>query len=856
MNLDLGGQAQDVEIVDYRWLLKEDTVYAFWNSEFIIEDDPLTPGIDRKRKWKHLLPDAWDTNAVTYTDAPYTAKQIIDSMLEAPTVSHSWTMDSNRVLSGVVTDINAATGKEIGAVLQEILDQLGLVLAISGQTSLYVQQKGEGVIPDFPENCKTKTLGSALTGAATKVRVVGDRNVYQLSNIDLVADWATGWEQWWVEPAWLQFVEDTFGPFSEKRAGRARLAARSRTVTVREVVVAAGETYRDQGMWGEISRMEMPGWSYLQQIVWKAYRIPRAQTVNEVRLENLELSGQMLHAMKFDPGSGLHSYSDETPDKVLYPDGRGFVTVKGQPLDVYDPSRAGSFEPNMLANARNKWASNNGFQMDDKNKLIIFNDATFIPGEDDKGLFVFPNQGVTGLPEELLHIAVPNPAVEVEPASVKLTTTFKAERFSVWKGTGRNADTVHQPGLFKQICDGGKGELKYADYESADDKAEELADLVLGVEPEILSGGYERVGVSGTALIGTIDRVTVTLDFNSGLSERVDFSDEKVRGNWDSQRELERRRKSRELFPGQKEMEREAEQLRELAVQLKALDQGGSRPYYADMADTMKRTTLSRDVSPKVVFYPDIETDGVGYVKAGHTLFLDANTGAVNRTGTTFGGVVIPSQTSRRNVEVATQGTVPVLVQGPVTAGATLGCNAGENFARPNGSRLVGVARADYTGVQKVVMPVQITGSSTETECVMWTMTLVARDSEDPTAGSVLELTYPVTINGAVPSGWDTRWDFDASVANFLICSGTLSATGIASPTVALSEDPPLSPWPFKVSSIPAGSFEFVIGVWNRGVWCSGYSAPITVTPEIKWREKSAAGGLVPYDFYYGLTVQ
>jgi hypothetical protein len=48
--------------------------------------------------------------------------------------------------------------------------------------------------------------GLLVTLNPTWVRVVGDRNLYQILNLALVPDWAPGWEEFWDEQVFLNWV--------------------------------------------------------------------------------------------------------------------------------------------------------------------------------------------------------------------------------------------------------------------------------------------------------------------------------------------------------------------------------------------------------------------------------------------------------------------------------------------------------------------------------------------------------------------------------------------------------------------------------------------------------------------------
>lgn len=697
-----GGLQREITLADFREKLKDDTVYGFFNRIEVIEDDPDTPGIDRRKRYLHLLPENWSTYTLTRTNEPLTAQEMLRYVLTAPTVSYTWTMDSHaRLTAARPFYVDFESGKELGVVVQEIIENLGLVLGISGANRLTVAVPGSGVLPSIPDDVEEYSLGEAQNPAPTRVYVIGDRNQYQLSNITLTPSWNRNWEAWWLEAAWLEKVRGWYGPYPDTLTGQAKLASDALRVTVRQVVAKEGAEYKDSGLWGDVGRMEIPGWVYLRDIVFKAYMVPRTGTVGGTSVQNCELGDGLIQAMEYDSTNGAHTYvADE-----YYPDTKAFVTVKGQPLDLIDPSRAGTVDPDMLLLARNKWTSNNRFTIDTANKVIVFEDATFMPGADDKGLFVYPNKDIPDIDDTLKNLPLPNAEVEASPAQVKATLVFLAERFRYLRGNGSRADTVHQPGLFKENRDQGRGELKYADDESAEEKAKEIADLLLVDTPLLLSGGFRRRGSGGTHLSGMIRQVTMGLDFSGGLVETVRFSDESSKLEWASDRELERRRRSKELFPGQLENKREAEQLRQTSEAYRTAKQK-TNPHYRDSAEIFSKPVTARDCSPVMVNRTDAEDP----IQGGTVIFLDDDGRVDLEAGTRFAGVSIPSVITGKTIACATQGIVPVRVQGPVAAGANVGVASGSTKASADGSRNIGRAVAGYTGSEIILLPVQLGG--------------------------------------------------------------------------------------------------------------------------------------------------
>lgn len=704
------GTLWTLTIVDFREKLKDDEVYGFFNRVEVIEDDPSTPGIDRKKRYVHLYPENWGTYTLTRTDEPHTAKEILQKVFAASTVRYTWSLTDHPNLRTKPQSIDFETGKQIGVVLQEIAEECGLIVGLADATTLRFAVQGEGNIPPFPADSRQRSIGQALADAPTKVNIVGDRNLYQVANIPLVADWKTGWQEWWGEMQWLAKVKLWFGPYPETKAGQAKLAADARKVTVRQAVQQSGDVaLSDYGQWGEVSRMEIPAWLYLQEIVFKAYRVPRSLVINNTPLSSAQVHGELLRPVIYDPRSGKHvANADETN---LYASTTAFVTCRGQPLDVWDPTRSGEFNPELLEKARTAWQSNQRFHLDEKNFVIVFEDAVFTDGEGVSALIIFPNQDVSDIDDDLRYLAVPNAQAEITAANCYASMVFQAERYAKSFGSGRRADTISQPGLARHVVAGV--EIVYEDGESADEKATEMAEILLDRDQQIISGGYTRVGSAGTSLTGSISSVHVTVTFGEGVSEVVAFSSERGVLNWDSDRELERKRKSEELFPGQQRLKVEVDQLIQTSRYLRGASPHRSG-YYDNMGDVSMRPTTNREANPRIAYRP---TAAVTY-QAGDCLFYDDDR-TLGAEGTDFAGVVIPSNVTGNHVPLAVQGRVPVRVRGPFTSGSSVGVeNYGEaggspTSCIPDGARPVGRVTRDYEGSDIIIVPVDLNASGT-----------------------------------------------------------------------------------------------------------------------------------------------
>lgn len=701
----LDGTKTKISFVDNRVKLQWDDVYALFNRTEIREDNPATRGIDRQKRFVHILPADWDKQIKTYTDTAYTAQEIINFCLGAATVENPWSTVFDAAQSKAIKEIDANTGKKLGNVLQEISEAQGLLFTLVGNNQLVWARKGDGFAPaSDPVAISESSVGEAISAVDTRVTIVGDRNRYQEINIDLEPDWITAYEAFWAEPFWLDEVSGAFGLANTSFADRAALAAKSRKVTLRDYCALRGPQLADYGMWGEICRMEIPVWTYLQDIVYKAYRVPRGYSFNGIPLESLELVEGLLCAVQYSL-TGQLTYKSES-DR-LYPDTKAFMLVQGQQLGLLDPTKQRVISEQELTRAATEYAPNNRFNLDTRNKTVIFEDAVFNPGSGDNALFVFPNKSVAGASDAFKAIAVPNAAAKVTKAKVVAALVWDAERYNRIFGNGPRKGPVNVPGLsLHKMFNGGsdQGEINYGDNHTADEKAQEIAGTITAQFPTYASGSYKRQAGYGTQLTGVIDRVTVSLTFGGGISERVELSKERPQSNFEGERDLERKHRARDLFPGQTHLRADVENLELIAKVSKELTRSPLVPVYGSLAETLENPVGVGDCSVSKIYSTDQWI-------AGQPVFLDKND-EVSKDGTRFAGIVIADK-AKGLISVATQGIVPVRVVGPLKTGDDIGIDAGAGqTAKKGGTLALGKANMDYDGTAPALLPVRLGAGS------------------------------------------------------------------------------------------------------------------------------------------------
>lgn len=702
VELEDEGRLLQISVSDNRIRLKWDTVFCSFNNVEVIEDDPLTPGVDRKRKYKHVYPENWDDGVATYTNEPLTAQQILAKLRTAPTVDFGWAFGSHDNLKKPVFDLDAIQGKKLGNLIQEICERCNVQVTLEGANTLVFTVKGEGSTPSPPDGAASSRSRGLAIGGETKIRVVGDRNVYQVTPIELEADWNRHYEQYWFEPAWVARVKLLFNVADPYEA-----AARAREVTIREYCDKTSDTNSDFRLWQDVCRMELPVWIYIRQIVYKAYRIPLSFKIGSYGLDQLDIYDALICDVKWTTEGVVTIDSGK-----YYPDASAFVIARGMDIDFGDTLLAESITPGKIEAAATLWTPRNKFRVDQKNKGIVFESAMFVPGQGEQALV----RQVNSIDDdeknkyELEAMVVPNAQAVVYPAAVKCALSFSADRYAKWFGSGLRKGCEYVPGLARHvIMTSGSGgeEVPYAwSGKKADDVAQECAAALIARQAHIPSGGYRRHGGAGAALTGAVDRLTARLTFNDGgpgegISEELDYSKERGRSHFEPERELERREKSKDLFPGQSELREDVRRIR-LMSRLRPTSPMRTKcdsPTDFVMATADKFVSLDSDYS-----YP------VGMPVCAKVSQYSDGALQVDSSGPFVGCLVASGTPAAKGtpLPIATKGIVPCRVKGPFKMNDSVGVNTGANYAELNGDRPVGQVQQSYSGSETVVVNVRI----------------------------------------------------------------------------------------------------------------------------------------------------
>lgn len=690
--------------------------------------------IDRSRVYSHICSSQWSSQIKTYTDDPVTASDIIRSAAKYALGGFGFAFNFHSGQDLPVYDIDANNGMSMAGFLETITSAQGLQMTIDGARTLRWVRRGEGVLVIPPPPVHLQDDGLEMSSEATKVRVIGDRNLVQINNISLEPDWAVGWEQFISEPAWLAEVKSVFDLNSATSADRAEIAAMSREVTlagyIKKKSVSADE-FADHGTWDNVSRMNMPVWKYLSDIVYRSYRIPADYEVFGFPLRSLEIHDSLLCAVTIG-GSSSDRMVYRQEQVEYYPQANAYVIAKGQPLDLLNFVDRAEAVKLRSKNLRNSWIEMPDFTLDAASHSIRFSTPVFIDGSpggsSPTSILLFPNKGQGGYADaseglsegsDWLNVVVPNPGYEIEPAEVKVSLVFKLGKFFKDFGIGQRWKPESVPNISHHLLMMGSGdsfshgrvevfsgelgmpepspfalkEILYMNGKNAIDLATEQSEGLIGQSGIERSGKYTRHGFAGVALSGVINRVTDRYDHKAGLVEEVEFSKPRPSSGFVSSKDFARRITSDELFGGQKELQREVRQLRGIAkLEMAASRNEIKRTSNQVITDIFRRSPGTENVTVKTLSdknsqYP--EDRGGEKWRAGDLVWLD-DEGLPSREGITFGGIVV-SSSALENVVVATSGIVPCAVFPGTDPEISLTAQPGDWFASNTGTYPIGL---------------------------------------------------------------------------------------------------------------------------------------------------------------------
>jgi hypothetical protein len=563
-----GGNTLEARFVDTRMYLQWDQVFGCWNRA----DVRIVNNRRVKRYW-HILPANWASHRKTFTDTPYTAMQILESIFTAPTIETLWVRvyHADQAVFPVY-EVDALGGRRLDELVTEITETQGLVFTLmGGPFRLVWARKGEvtAATPglSFPSSSDAQGLTYELTGNPTRVFVVGERNLYLVLDLGLVPDWNRNWEEILDVDVLADDLFTRVAAFNtvagdiEETQGRMLAAARARDITVREYAALRVDLdFADYRKFGGRSRMDMPAALYLQTLLFRAFRPPGTVTIRgvEVPIESLDVAQEMIAEITHDPDTG-----EMEADVTRTAGGNGYAIAKGYQAgsEIFKSIRPERFNVDNFETWTDGWQPVT-FQIDDSGidgKFMIF-DQPILRMDDVV-------QIVDGF-------AVLNASPTFQTPEVRAALTFEGDPYvftAILAGSpGRAKDgTLNVPGLRGEYVIKGTSatEVPFADGFYANDKALQAAQPYLNKPWVYAKGSYQwklREGDVLPDINPLIDRVTVECSAG-GMVCTVDLTAERPVRNRMYERDLERWAALNAMMPGQKELKDQANVYRLLA---------------------------------------------------------------------------------------------------------------------------------------------------------------------------------------------------------------------------------------------------------------------------------------------------
>jgi hypothetical protein len=569
-----GGQKRTMEFYDNREYLDWDKCYCSFNHLV----DRLVDG-KRQKRYAHMLPANFNLQITNWTNEPYTAAQIIAFILGSRTIEDPWTVAYPTAMTTTPVYECDFTGKSVRSALQEISDAVGMVYTLRGQWLLSWCRKGSllagEVAPSFPAAglADNKQDGFSLSGMPTRYRILGDRNQYQVHEIELIPDWKPAWEALIDEPKFIGTVLDAMAqpPVAGDPEGiinGQNATAKALKITVREYAALVGNSaLLDPRLIEGRPRNDMPAALYVREILFRAFRFKDDFAITnadglQIPISALRVAEKMVAEVEHDPATG-----DMTYDETKASEGNGYAIAQGYQVgtDMFRTINPDRFDFAKWVDGQTLW-EHVCFQIDDGGNI----EAGGVP-VGSRYTILFDTQVIKSnnlmLMVDGYGVFRTNPTIEVP--SVKIALTFEAEKFSYIKGPGTKDECETVGGLYAQIVVPPDGsamfEVPYSDGFYASEKAEVLADSLLDTQFTYQKGswtGYPKPNASGvfpagTALNGLIDRISLEVS-PRGCMETIEFASERPRINFVPERDLDRNAKAKTLFAGQKELQYES----------------------------------------------------------------------------------------------------------------------------------------------------------------------------------------------------------------------------------------------------------------------------------------------------------
>jgi hypothetical protein len=654
---------------------------------------------ERRRRFKSLLPENYDTGIWVYHDQPFTAREILNICFKGA-VGHNFGFTRHyhsRSSQSRPLNMDFSRGSTLANVITALNEKTGLDVYLEKKRDLRWGIKGEGDIPVFTAADPQTLLGESITADPTRIRVLGSGSQLQVLNLEMEYNWNRQWEKFLGEHAWLEEVATTWA--LDKTTQWAEVAALAREVTLFDYVNKTKDaSYADYRHFGNVSRMNMSAWVYMQEVVFKSYAVPpHRRLFEEIPYDSLRIAQNLLCAVEMED-DGLKESSGMRYQRSpieFYPGTRAFVMAQGQPLDAIDAKDINTFVNLRTADMRKTWRVVQDYDIEECGVALRFRQPYFIDGDASKNesIFAFPNQGeinetaVSGVDDqsELLRVVVPNAKYKITPAKIKVSLCFDMPPFWMEYGSGPRYGVIAADGLAAHVLHGDSSfdaagvvagdpeiirlpsaiqqtfrELLFADGKTAKEKAFEVWRSREGYSAFQQDGQYVRKGSVGAKLSGVIDRISVSIDFTGGITETVDFVKARTAKMFFGEKTMARLQRMGELYVGNEANSREIRNLKRIAAANRYAAMSSRSSSHGTVLDVLRVPIGGGDAQKtKLVNGSVVQSSRGDKAKSGDVIWVDSS-GNVAEKGRTFAGIVTLAQNENPMIPVAYAGTVPV----------------------------------------------------------------------------------------------------------------------------------------------------------------------------------------------------
>lgn len=653
------GVVTNLKLIDNRDKLMETVYFGQFNMR---DEDGLWYHLFPGNSWTYqerFYPGIWIDGELVGQSQPLPPATILSFLLSGIGFTYQAMSESiQSMLDSTLSpcrELDWNLGKKHGLALLEICDNLGLNFAIGEDPNVILLGRKGTKVEFLSGNFKEYAEGLEQILTDDRVTVIGDPNLYEITDAPLTQDWPAAWDHVIQGPLPLMKVLRDLNPSDPL------------SVTVGQMPGA----YRDEEQHAGYPRNEMLARDYADAIPYRVYKLDLDTSIS---LNN--------HTSDFSDLMPIYERLVSDPDVLVKVQSTGYLH---DPQNPNQPAR-------MVTDSKS-----GGYTVDRVNGKVIFNERKF------KGDFLVQ---VGDQYKIDFSLAVPDTPL--------LTFAVQREIFTRTWGTGSRRGTHQVRNLRKEYIytvGGTRTATIDRGLIPADQYARYVAGLITSRPTSAASGFIQRQGQCGYELDERFDRITVTLDGVSGISENVAYATEQPQLGIPTEREMERRAKA--AAP-----ETDLSKANEVWDAVNAAVSGAksvsaeSQSFGGGEGEVTPPEDLPiMDPKGCVLLNNGVDTFEFGDVICGDG--IDETTGKGNvkdpvsvvDDDPSFAGVVVQDCTDAdQDVRVKSTGLATVKVNGVVAVGDSLGPVAGQVYAEA-GKSGIGIAKstnADEPGYVRV----------------------------------------------------------------------------------------------------------------------------------------------------------